>query len=62
MPNYDINHLGEGKEVSLEELGGMMVSLMRRGCHNINFVTPTHQVSQIVSALPYAIEKDLKYL
>ncbi|MBI5047347.1 MAG: radical SAM protein [Deltaproteobacteria bacterium] len=58
--NYDISHLGEGKEVSVEELGAMMVSLMRQGCHNINFVTSTHQTAQIVSALPYAIENGLE--
>ena len=58
--NYDISHLGEGREVSLEELGDMMISLMRQGCHNINFVTPTHQTAQIVSALPYAIERGLE--
>src|SRR3990167_5931169 len=58
--NYDISHLGEGREVSLKELGAMMINLMRQECHNINFVTPTHQASQIVSALPYAIEKGLE--
>ena len=58
--NYDISHLGEGREISREELGSMMISLMRQGCHNINFVTPTHQAAQIVSALPYAIEKGLE--
>ena len=58
--NYDISHLGEGREVSLKELGDMMISLMRQGCHNINFVTPTHQTAQIVSALPYAIERGLE--
>jgi len=58
--NYDISHLGEGREVPLEELGNMMINLMRQGCHNINFVTPTHQIPQIVSALPYAIEQGLE--
>lgn len=58
--NYDISHMGEGKEISIEELGDMMISLMRQGCHNINFVTPTHQIAQIVSALPYAIERGLE--
>ena len=57
--NYDISHLGEGREVSVEELGEMMLSLWRQGCHNINFVTPTHQVAQILSALPYAVEQGL---
>jgi len=55
--NYDISHLGEGEEVAVEELGEMMVSLWRQDCHNINFVTPTHQVAQILAALPYAVEK-----
>ena len=58
--NYDISHLGEGREISREELGSMMISLMRQGCHNINFVTPTHQAAQIVSSLPSAIEKGLE--
>ena len=58
--NYDISHLGEGREISREEFGSMMISLMRQGCHNINFVTPTHQAAQIVSSLPSAIEKGLE--
>jgi putative pyruvate formate lyase activating enzyme len=57
--NYDISHLGEGREVSVGELGEMMLSLRRQRCHNINFVTPTHQVAQILSALPCAIEGGL---
>lgn len=57
--NYDISQLGEGHEVEVEQLGEMMVSLWRQGCHNINFVTPTHQTAQILAALPYAIEHGL---
>ncbi len=57
--NYDISHLGAGKEISFEELGEMMLSLWRQGCHNINFVSPTHQAGQILEALPYAIEGGL---
>jgi putative pyruvate formate lyase activating enzyme len=57
--NYDISHQGEGREVQVEELGEMMLSLWRQGCHNINFVTPSHQSAQIISALPYAIERGL---
>ncbi len=57
--NYDISHLGEGREVSVEELGEMMLLLWRQGCHNINFVTPTHQAAQILCALPYAVERGL---
>jgi putative pyruvate formate lyase activating enzyme len=57
--NYDISHLGAGREVSVEELGAMILSLWRQGCHNINFVTPSHQAAQILEALPYAIEGGL---
>ena len=57
--NFSISHLGEGKEISFERLGMMMVELQKLGCHNVNFVTPTHYVPQILKALPYAIEKGL---
>lgn len=57
--NYAISHLGEGSEISLEEFASQMLSLQRRGCHNINFVTPTHFVPQILAALAMAIEKGL---
>ena len=49
--NYDISHLKRGTEVSTEELAAMMLALQNRGCHNINFVTPTHVVPQILDAL-----------
>ncbi len=57
--NYDISHQGQGREVTLDELSDVMTTLQRRGCHNINFVTPTHQITYIVSALPKAIENGL---
>jgi putative pyruvate formate lyase activating enzyme len=57
--NYEISHGGEGREVSIEELAEMMLSLARQGCHNINLVTPTHQLPQILSALEVAIEAGL---
>ncbi len=53
--NYEISHLGEGRPVSAKELAEMMLTLQRRGCHNINFVTPSHVVAQIVEALEIAI-------
>jgi len=58
--NYDISQLGVGAEVDAEELAQMMIELQNFECHNINFVTPTSQVSQILEALPVAIEKGLK--
>lgn len=58
--NYDISHYGIGKEVSIEELASMMIYLQNRGCHNINFVTPTHFTPQIVDALIIARERGLE--
>ena len=58
--NYDISHLGRGREVSEDELSRIMVNLQRIGCHNINFVTPTHYTPQIIAALPGAIEIGLQ--
>ena len=58
--NYDISHSGEGKEVTTNEFADYMIYLQRLGCHNINFVTPTHFASQIISTLPKAIEMGLE--
>jgi len=58
--NYEISQWRMGKEVSFERLAEMMVKLQDMGCHNINLVTPTPQVAQIIKALPIAIEKGLK--
>jgi putative pyruvate formate lyase activating enzyme len=57
--NYDISHQGMGETVSDRELAAMMLELQRMGCHNINFVTPTHVVPQILSALETAVEAGL---
>ena len=53
--NYAISQLGEGEPVNHEQIAAMMLSLQRQGCHNINFVTPTHVVPQILAALEVAI-------
>jgi putative pyruvate formate lyase activating enzyme len=53
--NYPISHQGDGREVSFERLARMMLELQKMGCHNINFVTPTHYVPQILKALSIAI-------
>ncbi len=57
--NHPISHLGEGREVNVEELAGMMLGLERQGCHNINFVTPTHYMPQILEAVFVAKQKGL---
>ncbi len=57
--NYEISHLEQGEEVSAAELAALILSLQNRGCHNINFVSPTHQVPQILAALEIAVPKGL---
>lgn len=57
--NFEISHQRQGIDVTSEQLAAMMVDLAERGCHNINFVTPTHVVPQILEALPFAIEEGL---
>ncbi|VUT24315.1 MAG: Radical SAM superfamily protein [Candidatus Methanolliviera sp. GoM_oil] len=55
--NYEISHLGIGREVSTERAAEMMIELQRRGCHNINLVTPTHFTPQIARSIRYAIKR-----
>ena len=58
--NYPISQLGVGREKSVKALGQMMLDLEKRGCHNINWVTPTHFVPQILDALCFAVEKGFR--
>jgi putative pyruvate formate lyase activating enzyme len=58
--NYEISWLGEGHIVKPEELAEMMLNLQNQGCHNINLVTPTHVVPQILEALLLAVEGGLQ--
>ncbi|MCD6138821.1 MAG: radical SAM protein [Deltaproteobacteria bacterium] len=58
--NYEISHKAEGEELSSEELARAMLALQKIGCPNINFVTPTHVVPQILAALDKAIELGLR--
>jgi putative pyruvate formate lyase activating enzyme len=53
--NWPISQLGQGQEVSFERLAGMMLELQARGCHNINFVTPSHMTAQILLSLRLAV-------
>jgi len=58
--NWEINHRGDGAFTSHRKLAEMMLSLQKRGCHNINLVTPTHVVPHIVKALRLAIGMGLR--
>ena len=57
--NWPISHEGWGREVSDEDLADMMLDLQRIGCHNINLVTPTHVMPNIVNATRIALKKGL---
>lgn len=57
--NYRFSQEGEGEAVAPEKLSEIMLSLQNRGCHNINLVTPTHVMPQILKALYLAVEKGL---
>ncbi|NUQ64400.1 MAG: radical SAM protein, partial [Pirellulales bacterium] len=58
--NYEISWQGEGRPVEPEELARMMLRLQRQACHNINFVTPSHVVPQILEALDGAVRDGLR--
>lgn len=57
--NYEFSQLGQGREVEFEELANFMLELQKLGCHNINLVTPTHVMPQILKSLKIAISKGL---
>lgn len=52
--NWNISHKGHGYEVSAERLADIMLELQQLGCHNINFVSPSHVVVQILAAVAIA--------
>ncbi len=58
--NYEISQLGEGNEVEPEEIATMMLDLQAMGCHNINFVSPSHVVAQILAAVALAAQAGLR--
>ena len=58
--NWEISQGGEGSAKSVEEFANMMLALQKRGCSNINFVTPTHYLPHIVLAVDKAASKGLK--
>ena len=57
--NYPISQQYTGKEVTLTQLAEKMLSLQKRGAHNINFVTPSHMTIPIIRAVEYARKNGL---
>ncbi|MCF6097012.1 radical SAM protein [Thermovorax subterraneus] len=58
--NCEISHYGEGREMSARELADVMLELQQIGCHNVNLVSPSHCVPQIIEALQLAVKDGLK--
>jgi putative pyruvate formate lyase activating enzyme len=57
--NHDISQTDVGQEVEPEDLAAIMLELQKRGCHNINFVSPSHVVPQILAAVAIAAQAGL---
>ena len=57
--NADISQGPAGREVDSQELAAIMLSLQESGCHNLNFVSPSHVVAEILEALVIAIDHGL---
>lgn len=58
--NYEISQLGKGKEISIEELADIFIKQQNKNVHNINLVTPTMYIYQIIEAIKLARDKGLK--
>ncbi|MBI2841356.1 MAG: radical SAM protein [Acidobacteria bacterium] len=58
--NWEISHKGTGRESSPGEIAEMMIELQDAGCHNINLVSPSHVVAQLLEALLVASGKGLR--
>jgi putative pyruvate formate lyase activating enzyme len=57
--NYEISQEGQGRLVDVEELASLMLQLQTMGCHNINFVSPSHVIAPIIAAVYIAAEAGL---
>lgn len=58
--NASISQAKVGQEVTPHELAEMMLQLQKRGCHNINFVSPTHVGPQLMEGVYLAAQKGLQ--
>jgi len=57
--NWDLSQRGIGREVEPADLAAMMLELQAQGCHNINLVSPSHVVAQLIAAVSIAAEQGL---
>ena len=58
--NFDISQSDVGEEIEPERLAAIMLELQAYGCHNINFVSPSHVAPQILAAVLIAAEAGLR--
>jgi len=58
--NWEISHERRGLPADAGRLAAVLLDLQERGCHNINLVTPSHVVAQLLEALPAAIDGGLR--
>jgi putative pyruvate formate lyase activating enzyme len=58
--NADISHEPNGEELEPDALAGLMLDLQKQGCHNINLVSPSHQVPQILEGLLIAAQRGMR--
>ena len=58
--NYPFSQLGQGRARSIKDLASIILSLQEKGCHNINLVTPTHFVPQIIFSVREAMDMGFK--
>jgi putative pyruvate formate lyase activating enzyme len=59
--NWEISQEGKGEHRNIEDMANMMIALQKRGCSNINLVTPSHYSPHILLAVDIAAEKGLKF-
>jgi putative pyruvate formate lyase activating enzyme len=58
--NWEISQKGIGQVVEPKEIASMMLELQSQGCHNVNFVSPSHVVAQILGAVNIAAGMGLR--
>lgn len=58
--NYEISQGGKGKEITIQTLADIFIKQQEKGAHNINLVTPTMYVYQIIEAIKIARKNGLK--
>jgi putative pyruvate formate lyase activating enzyme len=58
--NWTISHKGQGRKATPQDIANMMLLLQTQGCHNINLVSPSHVVAQIIAAVSIAAKQGLQ--